>query len=262
MQEITSHKPGTMCWVDLSTTNQAEARKFYNMLFGWESTEVPSVDGRNYTILSIGGKPVAALSEMTDEQKKMNMQPYWLPYISVENVDEILLRTNELGGGVIADAFDVTNQCRMGLISDPEGAILALWQPKDSIGMYYKNIHGTLNWLEHASHQPEKSIPFLEKLFGWKARTQDMGGTIYTVFSLGEEAAAGLYTMPPEMNHLPSHWLPTFLTEDIDRSIEIINANGGQILLPKMFTEEVGFYIVFRDPQGAVSGLVEEPMNK
>lgn len=35
MAIVTSHLPGAFCWVELGTTDQAAAKNFYGMLFGW-----------------------------------------------------------------------------------------------------------------------------------------------------------------------------------------------------------------------------------
>ena len=36
MQETPTYKPGTFCWVELGTTDNAAAKNFYTQLFGWE----------------------------------------------------------------------------------------------------------------------------------------------------------------------------------------------------------------------------------
>ena len=41
MPSITKHKPGEFCWFELSTTNQTEAKRFYQTLFGWTSEDMP-----------------------------------------------------------------------------------------------------------------------------------------------------------------------------------------------------------------------------
>lgn len=257
MQEYTSHKPGTFCWVDLATTDTAGAKKFYNEVFGWEIQDIPVGEGMVYTMLNINGKAVAALAEMQPEQRQMGIPPYWMSYVAVEDAAATIAKARELGGNVLAEAFDVMEEGRMGLFTDPEGAITAVWQAKNHIGASYKNIPNTLCWVEHGSHNPGASIPFLEKVFDWKAVTQNMGGTDYTTFFIGEEMAGGLYVMQENMKDVPSHWLSYFLIENIDAKIEKITSLGGEILMPKMFAEGVGFFSVFRDPQGAVAGLVQ-----
>ena len=153
--------------------------------------------------------------------------------------------------------MEVMDEGLSGMVQDPEGAVIGLWQPKTHHGIAYKNSPGTLCWVEHASRESEKSIAFFEKLFGWTSKTQDMGGMLYTTFSLAEEAVAGLYIMPPELAEVPPHWLPYFLTDNIDLLIEKSERLSGKILMPKMFIEGVGHFAVAQDPQGGVFGVLQ-----
>ena len=45
MPERTQYAPGTPSWVDLQTSDQAGAKKFYGALFGWDYDEQPMGDG-------------------------------------------------------------------------------------------------------------------------------------------------------------------------------------------------------------------------
>ena len=37
--EVSSHSPGSFCWVELSTSDQMAGAKFYSALFGWDINE-------------------------------------------------------------------------------------------------------------------------------------------------------------------------------------------------------------------------------
>ena len=50
MPEVTRYQQGTPSWVDLLTTDQAAAEKFYGQLFGWEAKREPVGKGRFYSI--------------------------------------------------------------------------------------------------------------------------------------------------------------------------------------------------------------------
>lgn len=257
MVEFKSHKPGTFCWVDLATSAPEEAKKFYNALFGWEAEDEPAGEGMVYTMLKIKGKPVAALYKMNPEMQKMNIPPHWTSYFTVENADETMEKATKAGGKPVMEVFDVGDNGRMALFSDSVGAHLAAWQPKESIGASYKYIPGAIAWAEHGSGDPEKAIPFYESVFGWSSKTQKYGEGDYTTFFLGEEMVAGMYKMPADMKGVPPHWLPYFSTADIAQNIETIEKNGGKIIMPKTNFEGVGDVVIFSDPQGAVSGIVQ-----
>ena len=154
-------------------------------------------------------------------------------------------------------AMDVMEEGRMGMLQDPEGAIVGIWQPKKHQGFEYKEVHGSPCWFEHGSHDSSKSVPFLEKVFGWTSKSEKMGGNLYTSFFSGEEMVGGLYIFSPDMSSVPSHWLPYFTIDNIETAIELTTKMGGSVLMPKMLVEGVGHFCVLRDPQGAVFGLVQ-----
>lgn len=55
--------------------------------------------------------------------------PHWMTYIAVDDVDVALERTTANGGEIRAPAFDVPGVGRIGVISDPSGAVVSLMTP-------------------------------------------------------------------------------------------------------------------------------------
>ena len=47
--EVTSHKPGTPSWVDVSSTNLSATVEFLKELFGWNATDMGEEAG-HYTM--------------------------------------------------------------------------------------------------------------------------------------------------------------------------------------------------------------------
>ena len=41
MPEVSSHAPGTFCWVELATPDAEASKKFYSELLGWTWTDMP-----------------------------------------------------------------------------------------------------------------------------------------------------------------------------------------------------------------------------
>ena len=58
------------------------------------------------------------------------MPPVWNSYVTVESADGALERARELGATIHAPAFDVLDVGRMGVIQDPQGAFVLVWEPK------------------------------------------------------------------------------------------------------------------------------------
>jgi uncharacterized protein len=257
MQEITKHEQGSFCWIDLATIGAEDAKKFYAEVFGWETVDSPAGEGVFYTMLNLNGKSVAGLYEMGPQQKEQNLPPHWANYVAVENADEVLGKVGGLGGKVIMEAADIMDVGRMGVLQDPTGAFLAVWQPKAHIGASYRNVAGAFCWNELATNDTDKAQEFYTSLFGWTAKSQQMGHMMYTTFYNGENMAAGMYELLPEMEGVPPHWLPYIQLADIKSTIKKASSLGAKVLAPVMFVEGVGHFAVIQDPQGAALGVLE-----
>ena len=62
MPERTNYAHGTPSWTDLATTDQAGAKKFYSAVLGWDYDDQPIGDGQVYSMATVNGKHVAAIS--------------------------------------------------------------------------------------------------------------------------------------------------------------------------------------------------------
>src|SRR5438874_10808958 len=115
----------------------------------------------------LGGKDVAAIAPQPEVQRDAGAPPAWQSYITVASADAAVERARELGGTVHAPAFDVMEAGRMGVIQDPQGAFLLVWQPRQHSGAALVNEPGAFVWNELNTTDPEAAIPFYSGLFGW-----------------------------------------------------------------------------------------------
>jgi predicted enzyme related to lactoylglutathione lyase len=116
-----AQKHGAFSWFELMTTDVEAAKKFYTALFGWEAEEAP-MEGTNYTVLKVGGKPVAGMMAMPPEVQ--GMPPAWSIYITVKDVDATAKQVEELGGKVLRPPADIPKVGRFCVLSDPTGAYI------------------------------------------------------------------------------------------------------------------------------------------
>lgn len=261
MEAIKKHQAGTFSWVDLATTDLEAAKKFYTELFGLKAVDTPAGPDMVYTMLNLNDKPVAAMYEFSKEQHEQGLPPHWVSYVTVENVDETLEKAKALNGTIIQEGFDVFDSGRMGIIQDPTGAGLALWEPKQAIGAHFKNIPGSLCWNELGTTDTEAAKSFFTQLFNWESHTSETVNITYTVFLLDENPVAGMYQMPEEMGDIPSHWLPYFSVEDCDQSTAKAQEMGATVLQPPKYIPGTGKYSVLLDPQGAAFAIIKmDPM--
>jgi uncharacterized protein len=245
MAERTKYAAGTFSWTDLTTPDQDGAKAFYTGLFGWEADDIPLGDGAVYSMMMLGGKRAAAISPQPPQQA--GAPPVWNSYVTVDSADSALERANELGGNVHAPAFDVMDAGRMGVVQDPQGAYLCVWQPKDTIGAEIVNTPGALTWNELHTTDVAAAESFYTGLFGWGVETLDMGGP-YDVISIDDHSNGGI------TDHLqegaPPHWLVYFGTDDIDASLARIPELGGTVVQPAFEIGERNRVAVAQDAQG------------
>ena len=115
-----ANEPGTPIWNELVSPDLETAQRFYSEVLGvrWE----PSQMTNGYTTLVVGGRPVGGAMPPQAE----GVPPHWNVYFNVESVDDTVARATELGGRVVAPAFDIEGVGRMAVLSDPQGGMFNL----------------------------------------------------------------------------------------------------------------------------------------
>lgn len=251
-QKTTTHAPGTFCWPELTTTDQAGAEKFYSGLFGWTITKIPMGPNDHYTIFQKDGRDAAAAYHLQEEQKKQGVPPNWLSYVSVADVAKSAEQIKALGGTVLMGPMDVMDKGKMVTATDPTGAVFALWQAVSHPGVGVLDEVGSLGWTELATRGIEKAKAFYTKLFGWTTQAMPMPqGGEYTLWKRGEAMAGGAMEMTAEFGDAPAHWMPYFSVADCDKSAAKATELGATILVPPTDIPNVGRFSVMKDPQGA-----------
>jgi uncharacterized protein len=172
----------------------------------------------------------------------------------VIDAGEAISRARDLGAEVIEEAFDVMEVGRMGVFSDPTGAALCVWQPKEHAGAGIVNVPGALTWNELHTTDIDKAESFYADLFGWTAEAMETGdGPAYHVIRNGERSNGGVMEAQPGE---PPNWLPYFATGDLEEATTQVKDRGGKHWAGP-FPLPAGQIAVFSDPQGAPFALWE-----
>jgi uncharacterized protein len=252
MGERSTYTPGTFCWAELATSDQAAANAFYGGLFGWQTDDRPVGEGSVYSMQVLDGKTVAAIAGQPQQQRDAGVPPLWNSYVSVQDADAVVQQAQALGATVHAPAFDVMTAGRMAVIQDPQGAYFMLWQPREHIGAGLVNAPGTLVWNELQSPDTDASAAFYGSLFGWEvAQFPGMDDVYLSIKNAGANNGAIRELNPPGM---PPNWLVYFGTEDTDAALAKVQELGGSVLAGPI---DIGIakIAVVADPQGAVFAL-------
>jgi predicted enzyme related to lactoylglutathione lyase len=121
--------PGSLCWNELATRDMTGAAAFYAALFDW--TPAPFEDSPvPYTMLMNGETPVGGIYAMPREME--GVPPHWAPYFAVEDTDETLRRSDELGGTTVAEPDDIPGIGRLAGLRDPQGGTFWILAPPRS----------------------------------------------------------------------------------------------------------------------------------
>lgn len=120
---------GRICWMDLAAADAPRAVEFYAGLFGWQERE-HAVAGGRFMRLRLGDADVGSLYQLSRAHLQQGVPSHWTPYVRVDDLADSTRRVVALGGRVVVDRFVVPGLASIALITDPNDALLGLWQPE------------------------------------------------------------------------------------------------------------------------------------
>jgi uncharacterized protein len=254
MGKRTAYTPGVVYWADLGTTDADAARAFYGSVLGWSGEPAgPELGG--YAMMTLRGAVVAGIAPQAPEQAAAGAPPSWLSYVAVEDADASAARAAELGGTILAAAFDVAAFGRMAVVADPQGAVLGLWQAGEVVGAELVNDVGAMVLNQLNTTDPDAARAFYGELFGWEFTAVAGGAVPYWGITSGGGLNGGMMALDPRAP-APPHWLVYFTVEDLDGADALIVDGGGAVVVPPMSIES-GRILVAHDPQYAFFALFE-----
>jgi hypothetical protein len=255
MTNIDKHPAGSFCWIELHTSDQNAAKKFYGSLFGWTPQDMPMGPNDFYTIFKLQGRDAAAGCSLRPDETSMGVPPHWLIYIAVDDVDAAAPKAEKLGGKILAPPFDVMDAGRMAVVQDPTGAVFCLWRANKNAGIGIAQVHGTLCWADLSTPDPQRGSEFYSGLFGWHIAADPKDPSGYLHIKNGEQFIGGV---PPTLHRqvgVPAHWMAYFQVDDVDATASKAKELGANLYLPPTTMEGVGRMSVIADPQGAVFSI-------
>lgn len=253
MPNVDSFAPGEFCWIELGTTDQQGAKRFYGDLFGWDADDRPMDGDAVYSMMKLRGRDVCGIYAL-DAQRMHGIPPHWGLYVSVDDVDAAVKRASELGGQMLCAPFDVFDLGRMVTVKDPTGAVLNLWQSRRHKGAGVVREPGALAWAELDTRDLEAAKRFYPALFGWGVA----GSPDYVEWKRGEQHIGGMMELGPQMAHVPPNWLVYFGTGNCTETVKSAEGLGARVLVPEMPIPNGGRFAVLSDPQSAVFAVYQE----
>lgn len=245
---------GRFTWFELLTTDPDAAIDFYTGIVGWGRT---SWEGAiHYDMFTQGETPIAGVMGLPEEARAGGAPPHWLGYVYTADVAATKAQAAELGGSVLAEVT-VPQVGTMAVLCDPQGGVIAAFQPDNEPSLDHQPAIGEVSWTELATTDYAAAFDFYQQLFGWELmQDMDMGEAgIYRMFGRGGRMLGGIWNKPAEM---PVGWLYYVRVADLDAATAAINARGGKVLNGPMEVPGGSRIVQALDPQGAAFALHED----
>ena len=257
MPQMTSYRPGTPCWVDVSSEQPERAAEFYAALFGWEANEaMPEESEGSYVMFRKDGNDVAAAGSTPES----GAPPHWNAYFATDDAEATAEQVRRAGGAVVMPPFDVYEFGRMGLFQDPQGAFFSVWEAKDMPGATLVDEPGTLSWTELMTTDAAGAARFYGEVFGWRSEENDMGeGYPYHLQKIGDDGVAGIMDIQPDTGPMPPNWGIYFAVDDTDGTVARAEELGGKLAAGPM-DSPYGRFAVLEDPLGAAFAVIKLQM--
>lgn len=121
---------------------------------------------------------------------------------------------------------------------------------------------GKVIWHDLVSDTPVESRRFYSELFGWEFEDLALPGANYALIRNQGRVIGGLV----DQNRLPaeadiSQWVMVLSVADAEQAAAAVAAGGGAVLTPPTSLGERGVLTVIADPAGAVSALLQSPVD-
>jgi uncharacterized protein len=238
------YQPGKIVWHDLVTPDLVASQEFYGELFGWTFEEVTT----GYMIVRNGTRMIGGIASLDSG----NRAGYWVPLMSVADVDQAVSRTTGAGGEALLEPFDLPGRGRVALVRDPEGGIFGLIRttsgdPADSSAALNEWL-----WNEIWSQNVDASVQFYSSLAGLTVSRDESQGTDYRLMTGGGQPRLGVAAKPGD---LPGNtWAAYIRVADVDAMTAKATTLGATVLMAPRPAVRDGKVAIITDPTGA--GLV------
>jgi predicted enzyme related to lactoylglutathione lyase len=118
-----ANEPGSLIWSENMSRDYEANKAFYSAVFGYQFGDI-GAEGMQYATIDLDGRPVGGIGEIGADQPA-DVPASWGTYFAVSDTDKAIERVTELGGSLVAPAWD-TPYGRMAVVADDQGAVFSL----------------------------------------------------------------------------------------------------------------------------------------
>jgi len=254
--ETGTHHVGKFVWYDLVTHDVDAAERFYGQLFGWQFHD--DDQDRRYITIVHNGRPIGGLARVEREAATDNVAQ-WVSWLSVADVDRATQQVEEAGGAVLRDPREAPNRGRFALVSDPQGALVALLRSStgDPPDLDDFAAHEWL-WTELWTRDVAAAFAFYQTLADYEREVTDAGlQRPYTLLMKGERARAGVAQLT--WDDVRPHWIPYVKVDDPAAVASRVESLGGTLVFAPDPEVRKGSVAIIQDPTGGVLAIQKWP---
>ena len=216
---------GAPSWIELFSTDTAQAESFYGQLFGWTAENL-GPDYGGYLNFSKEGRMVAGAMS---NDGSAGAPDAWSIYLATADVAATAQAVEAHGGSVVVPAMQVMDKGSLAVFTDVGGADIGAWQADTHRGFGVLAEPGAPGWFELHTRDYAATVAFYRDVFGWDTHVaSDTDDFRYTTLGTGEEQRAGIMDVsdfPAEQ--FPVGWSVYFVVEDTDATVAQVRQLGG-----------------------------------
>ncbi|HKE94146.1 MAG TPA: VOC family protein, partial [Povalibacter sp.] len=235
-------------WHELLTPDSTASHAFYSKVLGWK-TQAWEHDP-SYSMFAASSGPLGATVPHTEGR------PHWRHYVSTPDLDATVQEATSLGASVVSGPSPLPDGGRYAVLTDPQGAVFALFSsPREGSPEKPPKV-GQFSWLELATTDARAALDFYGRIFGWeKTAEHDMGPMgFYFLFGRKGREIGGAFNKPAEMPGPPG-WLGYVRVKSVDKTVKKAKAAGATLLNGPMEVPGGDWIAQFADPQGAMFAI-------
>jgi len=109
--------------VELNTPDVNKAKQFYGKLFDWQLEDMSMGPAGTYTMIKVGEGRGGGMMAPPPGGPTM-----WLAYVQVDDIEASTQKAKSLGAKVMRDVTDIPRTGRFSILTDPAGAMFAMFQ--------------------------------------------------------------------------------------------------------------------------------------
>ncbi len=115
-----------------------------------------------------------------------------------------------------------------------------------------RNHQGDFIWYELLTTDIEGAAAFYHAILGWEISDSGQANMDYRLAAAGHTQVAGMMTMPQEAISAGARpvWLGYVAVDDVDQTVQKIQAAGGGVQMPPMDIPGIGRFAMVMDPDG------------